>query len=117
MFFVRSSIARFTMYQTVARNMLKVVLKMTSNRADLVFDVYASLSKKDIEKNNREYDETFEAFSSGTKQKIEENVNELLLNFSFKNKVLNYLYTEYEYLFYAALIGDKSFFALSTTTV
>ena len=40
MFFVRSNIARFTMYQTFPRNMLKVALKMSLKEADLVFCVY-----------------------------------------------------------------------------
>ena len=98
------------MYQSFARNMLKEVLKTTSRRADLVFDVYVLLSIKDIEKKDREEGEIFEAFSIGIKQKIEGNINELLSNSNLKNELLNFLYTEYQDPFYAALIGDKEFF-------
>ena len=49
-------------------------------------------------------------FSIGAKQKIEGNINEHLSNSNFKNKLLNFLYMEYQDPFYAALIGDKEFF-------
>ena len=73
---------------------------MTSKRA----------STKDIERKDRGDDETFEAFSTGAKQKIEENINEILSNSSFKNGLLNFVYTEYQDPLYAALVGDKEFF-------
>ena len=67
-------------------------------------------STKDIERKDRGDDETFEAFSTGAKQKIEENINEFLSNSSFKNGLLNFVYTEYQDPLYAALVGDKEFF-------
>ena len=62
MFFVRPNSARFTTYQTFATNTLKEVLKMTSKRADLMFDVYVSPFIKHIQRKGRGDDDTFEAF-------------------------------------------------------
>ena len=75
MFFAKENIARFNTYQAFARNMLKEVLKITSTKADLVFDVYVLPFIKDIERKGRGGDETSEVFSIGTKQKIEGNIN------------------------------------------
>ena len=36
---------------------------------------------------------------------------------NFKNELLNFLYKEYQDLFYTVLIGDKELFSLSKTTV
>lgn len=86
------------------------ILKMPSKRADLVFDVYVSPSIKDIENKDRGDYETFEVFSIDTKQKIERNINDLMSYTNFKNELLNFLYKEYQDLFYTVLIGDKEFF-------
>ena len=96
MFFVKSNIARFTAYQTFARNMLKEILKIPSKRAHLVYDVYVSPSIKDIDETFDDDemmrdDKTFAVFPIGSKQQIEGNINDLLSNCNFKNELLNFL--------------------------
>ena len=107
MFMLRLLIEKFSTYQTLARNILKEVLKMTTRRADLVFDVYESPSIKDIERKSRGNEETLALYSIGPKQKIEGNVKELLANSEYKKELLRFLYNEYEDPTYAPVIGDK----------
>ena len=97
-------------YSVLARSILDKVLKLTNIHADLCFDIYGSLSIKDVRRKYRGDIETEREFYIGSRLKIPSNLNDLLKISSFKSNFLDFLMKEYENIEYASVIGEKEFY-------
>lgn len=82
-FFVQST-PRYLNFSIFALKVASFILKLTRHKADFWFDVYISLSIKDIERKDRADDDSDCQFCIGPKIKIETKMQEVLKLSTFK---------------------------------
>ena len=97
MFLLKTMSATSTTFAGLARKILISVMKLTTHRADLCFDVYGNnQSIKDLKRKERGDEKIEIIFNFGPMQKTPKDMKNFLLLSEFKRELLNFFFKEYE---------------------
>ena len=109
MFIERSSLKeKSSTSASFARHILIKLLKITSYRLDLCFDIYKSPSIKDINRKSQGDRDLENIYNFGPRQSLPADFVELLNTSEFKTQFLRFLFEEYEDPIYGQINGEKN---------